>query len=325
MHPTIIPLTPDTEIPGRIYYALKDEDEFNFYIIETDLSIDPIIWDVEGISNLTWSPNGEYVAVLSGTDNHYEIAILNNAGSHLTTLQTFNEYCPPYFTWSGDSQSLIWSSGNDIYLGDIQGEQVIVISDLPEDCDMWEMSWASERGILLVFKYLPKVESEIFAIDVNTLEQTRLTNNDTDDIFPTWAPDGSVFYYLSNSPGVSDYALYISDIEHVGEKERGIAEVRWSNNDWSPDSSKLMYKEHFLLSSSYTHNGSCYYDRETNKSHCLEDWTYYFVDWSPYEEILVLHKKEGQYALYCFDVEENTMYQVTEYIDQEIMRPHWIP
>ncbi len=324
LEPTIVNMPSNHRPPGKITYYLNKNDKNEHYIVDTDLNTKVFGSDLEHVIPLSWSSTGEYIAGALKGDDEYALIILDDNGNQSALLQPVIRRCFPKLTWADDQQNLFWVSGGNIVMSNGLGEQIAIWPDFPGDCDIGGLSYSSEKNVLLISIYIVPVESELYSLDLDTGEVIRLTDNDANDVYPIWAPDGTVFSYLSRASWGSDYVLHITDLESIGKDQMGISSIR-GKVDWSPDSNRLFYTEKITTPNIFSYNGSCYYDRETNKSHCLEDRTYYFVDWAPYEEILVLHEKEGQYALYCFDVEENTMYQVTEYIDQEIMEPHWVP
>jgi Tol biopolymer transport system component len=87
---------------------------------------------------------------------------------------------------------------------------------------------------------------EIYALNLTTLEETQLTENDVLDGHPDWSPDGERIVYASfqdnqgNPAGVAD--LYV--ITRDGNPVIQLTENEWEDNDpeWSPDGKKIAFK-----------------------------------------------------------------------------------
>lgn len=80
---------------------------------------------------------------------------------------------------------------------------------------------------------------EIYVMDADGSNQTRLTNNSAEDAVPAWSPDGTKIAFASTRDG--NYEIYLMD-------EDGSNPIRLTNNpaldlfpDWSPDGAKLAF------------------------------------------------------------------------------------
>ena len=87
---------------------------------------------------------------------------------------------------------------------------------------------------------------EIYIIDLETLDETQLTNNRVLDGHPDWSPDGTRIVYASfqdsqgNPAGVAD--LYVTDL--TGTVLTQLTSNEWEDNDpeWSPDGNQIVFK-----------------------------------------------------------------------------------
>lgn len=87
---------------------------------------------------------------------------------------------------------------------------------------------------------------EIYVLDLDTNQETRLTFNQVIDAHPDWSPDGSKIAFGSfrdinvKPTGTAD--IYVMNADGTGLKQ--MTSSPWEDNDpeWSPDGSKIVFK-----------------------------------------------------------------------------------
>ena len=79
---------------------------------------------------------------------------------------------------------------------------------------------------------------EIYAMDADGSNQTRLTTNTAEDFWPVWSPDGTKIAFYSNRDGNNE--IYVM--------QHGSGQTRLTINDaddreptWSPDGTKIAF------------------------------------------------------------------------------------
>jgi TolB protein len=91
-----------------------------------------------------------------------------------------------------------------------------------EEGTHWAPSPAPDGVHVLYVKLLPPHNFEIFLLNLQTMEEKRITNNPAFDGFPTISPDGKTVAFSSargNKPGERSLAIYLLDISslHLGK------------------------------------------------------------------------------------------------------------
>ena len=80
---------------------------------------------------------------------------------------------------------------------------------------------------------------EIYTMDADGSNQTRLTFNAVSDAYPVWSPDGRQIAFHSNRDGNDD--IYVMDAD--GRNQRNLTNHPASDSfaDWSPDGSRIIF------------------------------------------------------------------------------------
>lgn len=80
---------------------------------------------------------------------------------------------------------------------------------------------------------------DLYALDLATRQETRLTSASANDLNPAVSPDGARVAYISNADG--DYDIYVMDIDGRSERRLTLNEVNDRYPAWSPDGAWLVY------------------------------------------------------------------------------------
>ena len=143
------------------------------------------------------------------------------------------------------------SSQGELYLLDKEGE----ITRLTENDDRHENNPAlSPDGTRVAFNagdmgdMDDMLSWEIYIIDLETLEETQLTNNSVIDAHPDWSPDGGKIVFGSfrdaqgNPAGTAD--IFVMNADGTGEPTRltNSPDIEDNDPEWSPDGTKIVFK-----------------------------------------------------------------------------------
>ncbi len=98
------------------------------------------------------------------------------------------------------------------------------------------------RKIAFTFGGSGNTSTEIYVINRDGTNQTRLTNNGLDDRFPAWSPDGAQLIFESNREG-STFNIYRMNADGSNQIPITASTAPWINIDpaWSPDGSRIAF------------------------------------------------------------------------------------
>ena len=141
-----------------------------------------------------WSPDGKKIAFASYGER-YGLYVMNADGSNVTRLLKDTIYAP---SWSPDGKIVFYrryeapgdaSEGTEIFFINSDGSNLTKIITFREKA-VSNLQWSPDEKI--VFSLGPSTSApagwNIYVLDVNSKNVTKLTNNPNGDVFPTWSP-----------------------------------------------------------------------------------------------------------------------------------------
>jgi TolB protein len=200
-------LLPD---PGRIAYASEYLGSTEIHLLDISRGFRfNLSWG--GIP--VWSPDGRYMAYVTGNRANQDIFVMDANGSHTHNLtpDSPHDMSP---TWSPDSRRIAFESLRD-------GNWEIYTAAICDDCELHPRNlthnaaidsspaWSPD-GSKIALLSTRSGESEIYVMDADGGNIHQLTRSSLTDLeAPVWSPDGKHIAFTSQRSG--NWDIYVMD------------------------------------------------------------------------------------------------------------------
>lgn len=193
------------------------------------------------------------IVFVSDKDGDSEIYVMNSDGSQQTRL-TDNSYLDDSPQWSPDGKKIVFISdrvksqsifARDIFIMDADGSNQIRITNNFSNESPMTPQWSPDGKKILFYDTigydinLDRPISEIYVINIDGTDLTRLTHNNLGVIDPKWSPDGTKIVYSLHDYGVGN--IYVINADGTGETRLTFNHRYNINPEWSPDGGTIAY------------------------------------------------------------------------------------
>jgi Tol biopolymer transport system component len=173
-------------------------------------------------ANPAWSPDGSRIAFMSKRDGNWEIYAMDADGSNQTNL-TNHPGEDRLGAWSPDGSRIAFiriDDGGGLFVMDADGSAVERLNDIRG----MDIAWSPDGSRIAFVNIVDEPEGlpgiwtnkEIFVIDADGSNLTRLTNHPAWDEHPVWSPDGSLIAFQTRRdelPNDNNAEIYVMDAD----------------------------------------------------------------------------------------------------------------
>lgn len=238
-------------------------DGTDLRFIPTTFQSNYILWD----SPPVWSPDGQKIIVNSSDSANAELDILNADGSSPVFFADLCAYsqtgnapagCGANWgspAWSPDGRTVVFaqfdftSRTTEIYSKAIGGGSTIALTQSPgsNSNPSWQPLPPARRNGKIAFTSDRDGNREIYVMNEDGTDETRLTFESIVDDHPTWSPDGTKIAFVSQPSG-GGFGIFTMDAD--GGNRTEITHINfnpesyyfWSMS-WSPDGNELAFQD----------------------------------------------------------------------------------
>ena len=200
-----------------------------------------------------------------------------------------------------------------------------------------QLSWSPD-GTSIAFISDRDGNEEIYVRDLETGQDTRVTNNEAPDSWPTWSPDGSRIAFLSSHPLGPD--IFVTDADGTNEANLTKLGAPYSAPVWSPDGTRIAFSSDRemqpislgtdpespiifpkLVLEIYVMNADGTSQTRLTFNQAIDGG----VSWSPDGSRLAFHSdRDGDHDIYVMNVDGTGLTRLTDN-DWSDVSPAWSP
>jgi Tol biopolymer transport system component len=187
-----------------------------------------------------WSPNAKTVAFWSIDDlAGPHIFLIDAGGGDQTPLTELRSRFP---SWSVSGKIAFDNGGptsGDIFVANPDGSGLEQLTHSPAARNI-RPDW-SPNGQKIAFTSRRDGNDEIYVMNADGSEPTRLTDNAFSDVAPAWSLDGRKIVFQSNRDGNTE--IYLMNADGTDQTRLTNYHGRDQDADWSPDGRTIVFEQ----------------------------------------------------------------------------------
>jgi Tol biopolymer transport system component len=164
---------------------------------------------------------------------------------------------------------------------------------------------------------------EIYLMDVTRNLAMQVTNNEVDDLYPAWSPDGCCLAFASRLStglyGIFEHNLLTGETRQVTD----LSNVSAIMPHWSPDGKRLVIQ---VSPGQQSRTATCFLNLASTELHCVAGG--FGASWSPHSDMVASYVMEanGQFALRLIDAADYFETRLVQNLGGHVgVRPVWSP
>ena len=231
----------------RIAYSSEEDGDFDIYIVDAN---------GRNVKNMTdnspwrermphWSPAGPRVVFTSNRDGGSTEVRLLDTNTRDQRLLTNTSYGAGYPKWSPNGSQIAYISAER---PEIPPRSWAIWRVKADGSNLEALVTEGERnsnpkfspdGKRIVFVSFRDSNTDIYAVNLETNEEIRLTAHLGLDSFPDWSPDGERIAFVSSRDGNRDIFTMTLEREQLTNLTKSVTSEGHPN--WSPDGEKIAF------------------------------------------------------------------------------------
>ena len=239
---------------GQIAFTSRRAGNNEIYVVDPDgVNRIRLTHHAAADAQPSWSPDGGRIAFVSNrSGGNYQIYVMDSNGKNLRRLtQGTRDWFP---AWSPDGQTIAFERVGD----DGLRSKINVVS--PDGTNLQRLgadipssdrhpTWSPDSQRIAFVSWREGEGPEIYVMNVNGKNRTRLTHNSENERGPSWSPDGNKIAFWTSKNEDTIIAVMNAD----GTNQRNLTDEVWDgfavwNTDpvWSPDGRIIAYRSHTI-------------------------------------------------------------------------------
>ena len=248
-----------------------------------------------------WSPDGK--SLLFSQHIGDKIMILQWTGENEPVQRMMPKVTLPQHdaTWSADGLRLAWTKveqtpgqGNlDLWTSLADGSEPRLLAGNKDGLSHEEWASWSPDGKQLVFTSTFEKNQELYVVDADGENRTRLTNDPAFDVHPHWSPDGKKIVFASSRWG--DFELVVLNLEGSNVTRLTTSPGLDDFPVWSPDGTRIAFTsnrdgnfEIYLINA----------DGTDPRNLTQQPGSDNFPGWSPDGKVIFVSNRDNRFDLY---------------------------
>ena len=244
--------------PDRIVFrSNRSDDQPDVYLMNVDGTDVRRLTNDFGLSP-TWSPDGRLVAY---SDFFFGLLAMNDDGSRRATIlegdfdserSLLSLLIEP--AWSPDGSKITFvkwtiplledgsldfqNSKRDIFVGDVDGGNITRLTNTLT-VDEFVPSWSPDGAKIVYDHTIEGGEGDIWVMDADGSNKTRLGTHPGNDSSPSFSPDGTQILFASSVDGDGEIYLMNADGTNIAQLTSN-SDVDWAPS-WSPGGGRIVF------------------------------------------------------------------------------------